>query len=316
MKEYRRMAATNIEPSIGAVRLDKLTAARLDSFYRDLIKRGLSPTSVKRNHALLHAVLGRAVKWGMVPSNPADRATPPQALTRSTVSAPAVGDVQRLLAATETKSPIVAAAIALAAVTGARRGELCALRWSDVDWGRRVLTIARSLTVIDGVATAGDTKTHQRRTIALDDALSAVLALRRADQETYAAKVGVTLVADPFVLSPAADGSTAYNPDTLTDYFKRAAKRLGITTHFHELRHFAATTAIASGADVRTVAGRLGHADASVTLRVYAHALEARDRDLAGVLGAAVLGPVDRRPKADQGGAPAPAELERFRSLT
>jgi integrase len=123
-------------------------------------------------------------------------------------------------------------------------------------------------------------------------------------------------VADPFVLSPAADGSTAYNPDTLTDYFKRAAKRLGITTHFHELRHFAATTAIASGADVRTVAGRLGHADASVTLRVYAHALEARDRDLAGVLGAAVLGPVDRRPKADQGGAPAPAELERFRSLT
>ena len=249
-------AATNIEPAIGAVRLDKLTGARLDGFYRDLINRGLSPASVKRNHALLHAALGRAVKWGLVPSNPADRATPPQALTRPTVSAPAVGDVQRLLADTETHSPIVAAAIALAAVTGARRGELCALRWSDVDWGRHILTIARSLTVIDGVATAGDTKTHQRRTIALDDALTAVLARRRADQEAYAAKVGVALVADPFVLSPAADGSTAYNPDTLTDYYKRTAKRLGITTHFHELRHFAATTAIASGADVRTVAGR------------------------------------------------------------
>jgi integrase len=316
MREYRRMAATNIEPAIGAVRLDKLTGARLDGFYRDLINRGLSPASVKRNHALLHAALGRAVKWGLVPSNPADRATPPQALTRPTVSAPAVGDVQRLLADTETESPIVAAAIALAAVTGARRGELCALRWSDVDWGRRVLTIARSLTVIDGVATAGDTKTHQRRTIALDDALTAVLARRRADQEAYAAKVGVALAADPFVLSPAADGSTAYNPDTLTDYYKRAAKRLGITTHFHELRHFAATTAIASGADVRTVAGRLGHADASVTLRVYAHALEARDRDLAGVLGAAVLGPVDRRPKANEEEAPAPDELERSRSLT
>jgi integrase len=112
-----------------------------------------------------------------------------------------------------------------------------------VDWGRRSLTIARSLTVIDGVATAGDTKTHQRRTIALDDALGAVLDRRRADQEAYAAKVGVTLVADPFILSPSADGTTAYNPDTLTDYYKRAAKRLGITTHFHELRHFAATTA-------------------------------------------------------------------------
>jgi integrase len=95
-------------------------------------------------------------------------------------------------------------------------------------------------------------------------------------------------VADPFILSPPADGAHPYAPDTLTDYYKRAAKRLGIRAHSHELRHFAATTAIASGADVRTVADRLGHADASVTLRVYAHALEARDRDLAGVLGAAV----------------------------
>jgi integrase len=220
------------------------------------------------------------------------------------------------LSATETESPIVAAAIALAAVTGARRGELCALRWSDVDGGRRSLTIARSLTVIDGVATAGGTKTHQRRTIALDDALGAVLARRRADQETYAAKVGGALVADPFILSPAADGSTAYNLDTLTDYYKRVAKRLGIRAHFHELRHFAAITSSASGADVRTVADRLGHADASVTLRVYAHALEARDRNLAGVLGAAVLGPVGRRPRAEEGGAPTPAELERVRSVT
>jgi len=123
-------------------------------------------------------------------------------------------------------------------------------------------------------------------------------------------------VADPFILSPAADGSTAYNPDTLTDYYKRAAKRLGIATHFHELRHFAATTAIASGADVRTVAGRLGRADASLTLRVYAHALEARDRDLACVLGAAVLGHLARRPKANDGDAPPPTDEERVRSLT
>lgn len=187
MEEFRRMTATNIEPAIGAVRLEKLTDARLDGFYRDLIKRGLSPASVKRNHALVHAALGRAVKWGMIPSNPADRATPPQALTRSTVSAPAVGDVQRLLAVTETESPIVAAVVALAAVTGARRGELCALRWSDVDWSRLTLTIARSLTVIDGAATAGDTKTHQKRTLARDDALLALLAQRRADQEDYAA---------------------------------------------------------------------------------------------------------------------------------
>ena len=99
----------------------------------------------------------------------------------------------------------------------------------------------------------------------------------------------MALAADPFVLSPAADGSVPYNPDTLTDYYKRAAKKLGVATHFHGLRHFSATTAISEGVDVRTVAGRLGHADPSMTLRVYAHALEARDRE-AGILGSKVLG--------------------------
>jgi integrase len=225
----------------------------------------------------------------MNPSNPADRATPP-GLTRTTVSAPTVTDVQRLIAAAEESSPILALAIVLGAVTGARRGELCALRWSDVNWERRVLTIARSLTDVGRVTTEGPTKTHQRRDIALDDALLVLLTKRRADQEAYAAIVGTSLVPDPFILSPVATGGSPFIPDTLTDYYKRTANQLGIETHFHERRHFAATTASGAAADVRTVAGRLGHADASVTLRVYAHALEARDRDLAITLSRVVLG--------------------------
>jgi integrase len=114
----------------------------------------------------------------------------------------------------------------------------------------------------------GPTKTHQRRDVALDEALLALLTKRRTDQEAYAAMVGTTLGPDPFILSPVATGIRPFNPDTLTDYYRRTAKKLGIATHFHELGHFAATTAIGSGAGVRTVAGRLGHADASVTLRV------------------------------------------------
>ncbi len=112
-----------------------------------------------------------------------------------------------------------------------------------VNWPRRILTIARSLTVIGGVATEGQTKTHPRRGVALDDAMLALLEKRRADQGAYARHVGVDPVPDPLILSSSADGGQPYQPDTLTDYYKRAAKRLGITTHFHELRHFAATTA-------------------------------------------------------------------------
>jgi len=152
------------------------------------------------------------------------------------------------------------------------------------------MSIARSLTVVDKIATEGPTKTHQRRSIAIDAALDAFLTKRRADQEAYADAVGLSLVADPFILSRSADGSAPCLPDGLSAGYQRRARALGLTTHFHELRHFAATTAIGAGTDVRTVAGRLGHADPSITLRVYAHALEARDRELASLLGSAVLG--------------------------
>jgi integrase len=221
-----------------------------------------------------------------------------------------VADVQELIAEAEKTDTVLAVAIALAAITGARRGELCALRWGDVDWSRRTLAIARSLTVVNRQVSEGPTKTHQRRDIAIDDALGAFLARRRGEQERFSGRVGVELVNDPFVLSRSADGSEPCLPDGLSHQYQRLADRIGLPTHFHELRHFAATTAIAGGADVRTVAGRLGHADPSVTLRVYAHALEARDRELAGFLGSVVLGPVDGSPELHEADPPAPPELE------
>jgi integrase len=290
IREHRRTIDTSIKPVLGAIPLDKLTPRELDGLYRALLSRGLSASSVRRHHSILSAALRRAVRWGVIADNPAGRASPP-GLTRFTATAPAVGDVQKLIAAATEANPVLAAAIALGAVSGARRGELCALRWSDIDWKRRTLKIARSLTVLDREPSEGPTKSHQRRDIAIDDALGAFLVHRRAQQEEYAAMVGTKLVVDPFILSRVADGSVPCLPDGLTAGYKRIATKLGLDSHFHELRHFAATTAIAAGSDVRTVAGRLGHADPSVTLRVYAHAMEARDRDLAGILGSAVLGP-------------------------
>lgn len=289
MKEHRRSVEVDIKPALGAVDLRKLTGRDLDRFYSQLLARGLSQASVRRRHAVLAAALKRAVKWGMIPFNPADRASPP-GMARAAVAAPKVDEVQALITKAEEADPVLAAAIALAAVTGARRGELCALRWSDVDWARRTLRIERNLAVVRREVSEGPTKTHQRRDIAIDGALEAFLSQRRQRQEDYAEAVGVPLVKDAYILSRSTDGSAPCLPDGLTAGYSRLARRLGLQSHFHELRHFAATTAIASGVDVRTVAGRLGHADPSVTLRVYAHAMEARDRDLAGILGAAVFG--------------------------
>ncbi len=312
MREHRRSVERDIKPAIGAVQLDRLSSRELDQLYRELLGRGLSPASVRRHHSILHAALDRAVNWGMVVSNAADRATPPGS-TRSMVSAPSVKEVQRLIGSTEALDPVLGAAIALGAVTGARRGELCALRWSDVDWDKRMLRIDRSLTVLHRVAKEGRTKTHSRRDISIDGTLAAFLSRRQAEQRRYASQVGTALVDDPYLLSRSADGSVPCLPDGLTAGYSRLAKELDIDGHFHGLRHFAATVAISSGADVLTVSGRLGHADPSVTLRVYGHAVEARDRELAGLLSSTVFGPMYGSEELDQADPPAPAQLERAR---
>jgi integrase len=167
--------------------------------------------------------------------------------------------------------------------------------------------------MVGRAATEGPTKTHQVRKIALDASLGSLLARRREDQERYARAVGVELVADPFVLSRVSDGSAPCLPDGLSQQYLALTRSLGITTHLHGLRHFSATMAIGDGVDVRTVAGRLGHKDPSVTLRVYSHALEARDRDLASMLGKLVLGGPKEGQQAGSADHPAPAELERAR---
>lgn len=309
MREHRRSVERNILPAIGSVRLDRLTARHLDDLYRSLLARGLSLGSVRRHHAILSAALRRAVKWDWLPSSPADRASPP-GITRPAVRAPSTEAVQHLVATAREEDPVLATAVVLAAVTGARRGELCAVRWCDIDWKRRTLRIARSLTVIRREACEGPTKTHQRRDVAIDDALSAFIVGRQAEQQAYADIVGVDLVTDPYLLSRSADGAMPCRPDGLTSAYSRLAAKLGLGGHFHQLRHYAATTSIAAGADVRTVAGRLGHADPSTTLRIYAHAVEARDRELAGMLGTAVLGPTDRVSQADGAHPPTTTESE------
>ena len=286
--EHRRTIDKNILPTLGDVRLDRLSAEHLDRFNRTLRARGLSASSVRPHHAIFSASLRQAVKWGWLSVNPADAASPPRP-ERPSASAPDPATVKRPVAAAQDTDPVLAAAIVLAAVTGARRGELCALRWSDIDWNRRTLTIARSLTVVHQQATEGPTKTHQHRVIAVDDALGAFLAHRQTDQRRYAQTAAST--------SATTRSSSAAPPRVPLPAYPTPSP--AATAPHHQARSrwpfppaptFAATTAIASGADVRTVAGRLGHADPTTTLRIYAHAVESRDRDLAGVLGHAVLG--------------------------
>jgi len=276
-----------IRPALGNVALSRLTADTLDRSYDAWEREGLAPATVRSYHALLSSALHQGVRWHWIGSNPAEEATASSARGSQT-SVPMPEEVSKLVSRAEEEDPVLATAIALAALTGARRGELVALRWSDVAPDFSHLTISRSISVVDGVTYEGPTKSHQIRRLALDELCVGVLRRHRAFQEKLSADADSPLVKDPFVLSYQAHAGTPVSGDTIAHRFQVLASGLNVSCRFHDLRHFSVTTVIAAGVDVRTVSTRHGHATATMTLDRYAHALPATDREAAAVLGRAL----------------------------
>lgn len=294
IKGYRHKIQ-RINARLGKLRLDRITAQHLDRAYRAWLDEGLHPSSVHHLHRILSAALRQAVKWGLLASAPTARATPPpRRHTPATIPTPEV--VQQLILAAEARGqPVLAAVIAVAATTGLRRGELAGLRWADIDLDAGRLYVRQSLrNDIGGGYVVGPTKTHQVRRIVLDEFTLTVLRTHRANVERWAADAGVDVVEDGYAFTLDPSGVSPIKPDGLSHSFSTLCQRAGVKgMSLHTLRHFSASMLIASGRDVRTIAGRLGHSDATTTLRVYAHVVEGRDQDAADYLGSLLAG---RRP--------------------
>jgi DNA-binding HxlR family transcriptional regulator len=121
-----------------------------------------------------------------------------------------------------------------------------------------------------------------------------LLTEHRACVMSWAAQAGAELRPDAFVFSPFLEAATPFRPDNVTSFFMRVRDSVGApTVRLHDLRHFTATQLIGAGVDVRTVAGRLGQSDPSLTLRVYSHLIEERDRTAAAIMGRVLSGTPD-----------------------
>jgi integrase len=298
---YRRLIDRDLVPALGDRPIGKLRPHELTDYYRALVEGGLSAASVRRKHAVLRCAFNLAIEEGILGRNPAKASRPPKE-RRHKIDAPDPAAMQRAIKAGEGRTFEIAVFILLKAGTGARRGEVCALRWPDVDLDEGTLWIRRSIAQVPRQAPIEkDTKTHASRWIDLDTEL-VVPALRawRAQQEARAAKVGTELRPDAFVFSPEIDGSRPYKPNHWTEVWRNLRKRHGVTGRLHDVRHFAATLMLASGVDIRTVAGRLGHAQPSTTLNIYADFVHAADRKAAKVLGSALTGSLDMSPDAKE----------------
>ena len=293
---YRRYIDRLLVPRIGAMHLDKLTTASLDRLYRTLRDAGgegggpLSPATVRQAHAVLRRALVQAERWGWITRNPAALASPPK-LQRHEIRPPSAADVDRILVAAYDESTDLGLAVWLAAVTGARRGELCGIQLSDVDLDGGSLVIRRSVVEISHRLIVKDPKTHQVRRIALDDATLLLLRERRASQGATALACGDCLERDAYVLSEDPAGRVPLHPNLLSDRFRRLVRSLNIVCRLHDLRHWHVTEALGAGLPVRDVAERVGHASTRMTLDVYGHAIAESDRKAAAVVAARLTPP-------------------------
>jgi integrase len=292
LASYRLSIDNAFVPAIGPVRLVDLGAKDLDDLYArwlagDDDHMPLAATTIRNRHACLQTALRQAEKWGWINKSAARDVTLPP-VDRPRVDAISTEDVSRLVTAAQTEEPALYLFTVLAVATGARRGELCGLRWSRVDLDAGKVLFDSQRTPVDVKAgTLGTPKTLAgRRTIDLDPSVVDLLTDKRREQVDKAAKAGVDLVADPFVLSYQADGRAAY-PNALGVAFSRLATKVGLPkgTHPHQLRHSAATILLADGIDVGTVSKMLGHSHGGITHRLYVHGTEANMTEAAGILG-------------------------------
>lgn len=287
MLEYRRFAE-KIGEELGQVPLAKLTAAHLDDLQLRLKARGLSDTSRHHYHAFISQALNQAVRWEWIPRNPAQSAEAPS-LRPVERTPPSPDEIKLLLTSVAEKRPDLGALILVAATTGCRRGELCGLRWRDVDLDKAEIHVRQAITDLPnrlGGVQAKDTKTHRPRVLAIDDLTIAVLLALEERTKAVCAKLGVELGPDCYVWSQEPEHTVPWKPNRVTMTFAAARHAVGLDhIQLKDLRAWSATQLLSGGIDVRNTAGRLGHSP-QVLLKTYAHRLPARDQAGARILGA------------------------------
>ncbi len=173
------------------------------------------------------------------------------------------------------------AIIVVAIGTGLRRGELLALRWSDVNLEARRLAVCRSLETVKGVTRTKPPKTaRSARTIALPTFVVSSLGDERNRQEALSRTFGTKRSEDDWIFTRT-DGSP-WEPGAFSLAFARFVKHAKLPhARFHDLRHSFGTLALASGVDLQTVSRALGHESTAITSRIYLHAVETLQDDAA-----------------------------------
>ena len=275
-----------ITDPIAALQLGRLGAADIEQFILRLRAKGLSTSTIRQTDTVLRQVLDTAVRDGFLATNPAST------LRRPTVVSPearalAPNEVSALL--TASRGSRYEPLLRVLAATGLRRGEALALRWSDIDLNRRLLTVRGTLARTGSGLQVQPPKTERsRRTIPISTATAEVLQAVLDSQAVARGECGSSWIETGLVFTT--EFGQPLDPRNASRAMSIAARKAGLDgVGIHTLRHTAASTMLEAGVPLRTVSEILGHGSVQVTGDIYGHvssegARAAVDR-LAAVLG-------------------------------
>lgn len=266
----RRILDRHLLPTFGALPLRRLRAKDLDDFYAKLragegtAARPLKASTIRRIHGVLHVALQQGVRWGWLPANPASSATPPRVIPTD-IKPPSPAELGRLFKEALSFAPDLATYVVVASATGARRSEVIALRWRDLDLEAGRVEISHGIVLGPDGVVEKDTKVHAARTVSIDATTRALLNSHRERMTDRAVSCGTVLDDAAFVFSDSADGTGSWRPDSASRRFTRLRERCGLPKlRLHDLRHYVATTMLTSGVDARPAHRGRAHHDVAV----------------------------------------------------
>lgn len=271
-------------PRIGTIKLKKLTTRHLQRLYKELLEegrihigktqvKGLSTTTVRSVHLMLHAALERAVKERLIPRNPTEDCIAPKPRKLEMQILPPEAMHAYLEAA---KARDLLPMFYLELVSGLRKGELVALQWDDVDIQGKTISVSKQyVRNPDGSLELTRPKTENSVRLVSIPQTAVELLIQEHDKHPNS----------PY-LFPSPITGEMYHPDSVVNLHKKLLKDAGLShIRFHDLRHTFATTALQNGVDVKTVSSMLGHYDAGFTLRTYTHATRQKQDEAAATMG-------------------------------
>ncbi len=298
--DYQSLLARSIRPALGERKLSRLTPLDLQSVYYQMHQKKLSPRTVGYTHAVLHAALEQAVRWRLLGRNPASGVEISKP-ARAEMHVLPPQDARRFLEhALPTRYGLL---FALALTTGLRPSEYLALRWSDINWEKKTVTVARTLEKGRGWTFAPTKRARSRRQVKLESWVA------RRLWHLYIRERSVPDSSPPTArpIFRTRRGQPI-NSDSLAREFKRLLDEAALPPlRLYDLRHTAATLALSAGVPAKVVSEQLGHASSAFTLDVYSHVLPHMQTEAAARV-EAVLGMGDQEQDENRWGQRKPPQ--------